>query len=485
MYTGGKTYAPDSQRVTTAFVHPASASPLDVMTGVSVSPLEITRFCRSIKQGPNECSVSLAWHDELYGANQPTVGQVLEIRLEGESYWIGIIQAVNDYRLASGERSMSIVARSRDATPAFRDTRRATDIYPTATPIAYIARQVARAVGLTDPEINLIDAGASTVHSNTQLADLTPWQMLTTLYQPSGLEPYIDCRGRLKCISRDIGRVPDIVLDDNRRLIDVSGSKSRPSLTEMRIKWLDPHLTEVAQQDRMLDRATITAGFFQLKQHRDVFFGPDQTQRARDTHMVIRQSANSGLLHFCSEDYEQRTTTTGLITLTTSVFAPMLAIDSMAALLLMSFIPDYIGYGVTIPYGRTLHAALEVQIMVIMMSLGTGQYEIWGTPFSYVHARNTTTAYNPAAKVWEINPQEIENDFVMNEDQAQSFAIRELAYVYRSASSYNISIVDDTRIERGDIVQLRDGSRVYVTDFNRDLSIGAPAVLNVSGFRAS
>ena len=118
-----------------------------------------------------------------------------------------------------------------------------------------------------------------------------------------------------------------------------------------------------------------------------------------------------------------------------------------------------------------------------MMSIGTGVYEIWGTPYDMVHARNTTTAYGKNTQDWEINVAEIENDFVMNQEQSQGFAVRELIYSYRSASSYNISIVDDPRIERGDIISLKDGSRVYVTDYTRDLSIGAAATLDITGFR--
>jgi hypothetical protein len=482
MYTGGKTYQPDSKRATTLFVH--TASPLDVMTGASLSPLEITRYATKITQSAQECTVGLSWHDELYGVNQPRAGQVLEIKTEGVSFWIGIIQAVSDYRLKSGEKSMTLTARSRDATPAWRDVKRATDIYPTATPLAYIAKQIAQTIGLTAAEIALPDTGASTVQSNVQLADLSPWAMLTILYQPAGLEPFVDCRGRLKCISRDIQRTSDVVLSDNRRLIEVSSSKSKPPLTEMAIKWLDPNLTEVAQQDRLLDRATITAGFFQLHQVRDVFFSPDKTQRARDTHLVIKQSANSGLLSFCTEDYEQDSTTSGKIKLTTNLWAPGLATTSVGAMLVSSYIPDGVSFGHTIPYGRIVHDVAEAALMVTMMSMGTGQYEVWGTPFDYVHARNLTTAFNPSANVWEIQPQSIENDFVLNESQAQAFAIRELVYAARGASAYNLSIVDDTRIEPGDIIELADGSRVYVTGYSRDLANGSPAVLQITGFRA-
>lgn len=482
MLTEGVQYAQDTTRVVTAFVH-QTATPFEVFSGTATSPLDITRFVTSAKQSANEATLGLAWHDEIYGADQPRSGQVLEIKLDGVQFWVGVIQAVNDYRLSSGEKSMSITSRSRDATPIFRDTRRATQIYPTATPLSYIARQVAQSCGLQAAEIQLTDTGASTVHSNTQLADLTPWQMLTTLYQPSGMEPYVDVRGRLKCISRDVSRMSDVVLDDNRRLVSVQGSKSQPPLTEMRIKWLDPNLSEVAQVPKVLSSKTLTAGFFQLRQQQDVSFSTDQTQRARDTYLVVRQSANSGLLPVCTESWEQTTTTGGKLTLETSAWVPGLATAAMAVKFTAHNWPDIVAYAVTEPVGRRLEFAADAVLFLTMMSIGTGMYEIWGTPYDYVHARNTTTAYNEAAGVWELKPFEIENDFVMNADQAQSFAIRELSHQYRSSFSYSAVIVDDTRVERGDIIELSDGSRLYVTDYSRDLSHGAAALLNVHGFR--
>jgi hypothetical protein len=481
------TWAPyplDSVRATTVFVH--SASPLDVLQGASLDPIEITQFCASVKQSPGEVSVGLAWHDELYGANQPKYGQILEIRLEGRSFWIGIIQSVNDYRLSSGQKSMTIVARSRDATPLWRETRRLTDIYPVSTPLDYIARQICYGIGITDVEIDALNIPGYTVHSNTQLADLPPWQMFTVLMQPSGLEPYVDARGRLKAISRDTARAADIELTDNTRLLNVNGSKSRSPVTEVKIRWLDPNLTEVSQQDRILDKATMTAGFFKLKLERDVTFSRDGTQRARNTHMVVRQSANAGLLPVCSEDYSQKSITSGQIVLTTSAWVPTLATACIANKVVASYIGDLVvsfGGGYTVPVGRPIEGAADVVLFLTMMSIGTGVYEIWGTPYDMVHTRNTTTAYGKAVQDWEINVAEIENDFVMNQQQSEGFAVRELIYSYRSASSYNVSIVDDPRIERGDIIALKDGSRVYVTDYTRDLSFGAPATLDITGFR--
>jgi hypothetical protein len=486
MYSDGQEYPLDSTREVTVFLY-TKESPHKVLTRTGdETPVDLTRFATKITQTANELAISLAWHDELFGNQQPKPGQLIEILLDLDSFWIGPIQTVRDYRLEHGRKSLALTARTRDATPVFRDTRRTTQVYPTATPIHYIATQVAQSCGLQTEEIDLTDAGSSTVHSNVQMADMTPWQMLSTLYEPAGLEPYVDVRGRLKCISRDITRESDVTITDLRRLVRVSGSKNQPlPLSELRVRWLDPNLTEVSQVAKVLDTKTITAGFFQVKQAADIWFSADRTQRAKNTQLVIKQSANSGLLKVCSEEYEQLSTTQGKITLKTHYWVPTLATAALVTKALAHKTPDgvaSVGAGVTIPKGRLLEFAADAVLFLTMMSIGTGVYEIWGTPYDFVHTRNTTTAFNANASVWEIRPEELENDFVMNEDQAYSLAVRELLYRYRSSVPYDATIIDDTRIERGDIIELPDGSRLYVLDYSRDLSYGAPAVLDVNGF---
>lgn len=478
-------YGLDCAKNTGIFLHP-TATPLDVMQGVSADAVEITQFVSACSQTPQQVSCTLAWHDELYGANQPKSGQVLEIKLEDTTFWIGIVQSIDNYTLSSGTKTMSLVARSRDAMPAWREMRRITDVYPVGTELDFIARHVLYGLGLQEVEINLPALGMNVVQSNMQLADLPPWQMLTTLLQPAGYEPYVDTMGRVKGIQRDTTRAADIYLTDNTRLMSVNGSKSKPSITELRVKWLDPNLSLVDQVDRSLANATITAGFFQLKQTKDIYFSADQSQRARNTRLVVKQSANSGILPACTEKYEQLSPTSGKIILKTAYWVPGLITNSLAGMIAASYIPDGVISlfgGITVPKGRLVHAAAEAGIMITMMSIGTGMYEIWGTPYDSVHVQNSTTAYNSNAKPWETNVQELENDLVMNEEQAQAMAIRELIYAYRSTSSWGATIVDDPRIEKGDIIQLRDGSRLYVTDYKRDLTFGSAAKIDITGFR--
>lgn len=479
-------YALDAER-SAQVIYYRDASPLEMVTGVAAAgspgPFDLSSYATTIRQSADQASVTLAWHHQLDASAQPVPGAIIELKLDGQSLWWGIIESISDYRLERGTRTMTVTARTRDASPFWRDVPRVTDLYPTATPLAYIARQVALSLGMTDAELLLPASSAYTIHSNTQLANLSAWDMLETLYLPGGFSPFVDARGRLKAISRDISRPADVVLTDDR-LASVNAARSKSPVTAVRVKWLDPNLFYVAQQDQTLAAATITAGFFQLTQHQDIYFSDDASQRAANTYMVIKQSANSGLLDFCDEEYEQKTQTSGLITVTTSVFAPLLATQALATILLMSNIPDGVAVYVTVPWGRRIQAAAQIELLLIMMCLGTGQYEIRGTPYDYVNGRNTTEAYDCDAPEWLQNIVDIETDFVMSEDAAQAMAVRELLYQAKAASNYNVTIVDDPRIEPGDILELPDGSRLYVTGYTRDLSRGAAAILSVDGFRA-
>jgi hypothetical protein len=476
-------YAKDAARAVMVLHHP-TATPLQMVNESASDAVDLSPFATSIRQSPSDATINVAWHRQLYGAAQPKPGEIMEIRLDGQQLWWGIIEGLNDYRLQSGARSMSITARSRDAFPVWREVRRVTDIYPTGTPLAIIGRAIAAALDLSDEEIRLPFSVGYTMHSNTQLADLSAWDMLTQLFAPAGLMPMMDAHGRLKTLSREVTRAPDVVLTEER-INAVTGAQARSPLTAVRVKWLDPALTRVEQQDQQLAQATITAGFFQRRQQQDVAFSGDASQRAENTYLVIKQSANSGLLPVCDEAYAQTSQTAGRITLTTKSWAPALVAAGMGAMLGASRLPDIAptGGGPTFPTGKIVHGAAELAVLLVMASIGTGMYEINGTPYDYVHARNTAEAYDSAAPPWQENIQDIENDFVGSEQAAQAYAVRELIYQARSASSYGLTIVDDPRIEPGDILQLPDASKVYVTDCSRDLSPGAAALLDVRGFQ--
>lgn len=478
-------YALDCRKTVSCFLY-KGADVYSVSTGTATPTIELTQFVSDGSQKPWELSITLHWHLELYGANQPKTGDILELRLEGTRYWVGIIQSIRNRELSFGTKTMTVVARSRDQTPAWKEVTRVTRPYSAGTSINAIINEILDGL-YVQPSENLIPTlSINTPHSNAQLADLTSWAMLTTLLLPAGYEPYVDTLGRVKVISRDTTRSSDIVYSDNTRLQSIGESSDLPSVTEVIIDWLDPQLTKVTQVDRALGQTSITAGFFQLTQRKEMYFSSDRTQRAENTHMRILQSCNTGLIDFCDEEYDQRSETGGEITITTSAWAPALATAMMALLATTSHIPDgvaSIGAGSTIPIGRVIHAAQQIVVNLLLMSIGTGHYEVWGTPYDYVHSRNKTAAYNSNASHWEARVKNIESDFVVDSAHAHSFAVRELLYEHRSATQMEVKTVDDLRIELGDILQFSDGSRFYVTDYTRTIGPNSPAILNLSGFQ--
>jgi hypothetical protein len=475
----------DSLRVAQVIRHP-TATFADIIAGTTSDDLDLSQYAATIKHTAKDCDVTFRYHTGLNAAAQPQPGEIIELRLNGQTLFVGIIDTISAYNLKSGEHSIAIKAYTRDNTPTWKDVKRVTDIYVTGTPVNKIANDIAVALGLTSREIALPAVNVYTVHSNMQLANMSATEMLSALFISAGYAPFVNSLGILKAISKSLSRPADVVLDEEH-ILEIKGSKSKSPTTSVRIQWLDPNLQRVSQQDQPLAQATITAGFFQLVQKQDVYWSNDRTQRAENTYLVVKQSANSGLLPVCSESYSQINPNQGRIELDTAFWAPALATAGLATIIEASFEPDGVasfGGGLTIPEGRLVEAAAQVAIMLVMMSIGTGIYEIRGNPYDFVHARNTTEADAFGVPVWLLNNTDIENDFVMNENQAQAFAARELIYAARSAGVYSVTIVDDPRIERGDIAELYDGSRLYVLDYTRDLTSGSPAVLELTGFRA-
>ena len=474
---------PDAERSVAVHLYPVGTDFSAVRDGTATGATDLAPFASRIEQRPNELTINLAWHHELYGTAEPRGGQLIAAELNGILLWLGVVEAVSDYRVQSGTRTMSLTARSRDALPKWRTARRTTDIYPMGTALDTVIRDVATTLGVAAEDYAIDPITLTVAQSNLQLGDMTAWEMLESLLLPAGLTPYVDGLGRLKARDRTIaGRSPDMTLDDTR-IVSVSGSRGRSPVSAVRLKWLDPNLTEVAQAGRVLASANITAGYFQIRQRQAVYWSDDRSQRARSTYLVIKQSANSGLLRVCSEDYEVDSHTGGAIVLETAAWVPVL-LASFLALKAAAALPDIAPPfgGPTAPTGKIVHGGLELSVLLTMASIGTGSYEVWGEPYDYVHARNTTEAYDPNAPIWAEDIAEVTSDLILNPGHAQTVAARELIYAVRSAQSYTLTMIDDPRIEPGDLIGMPDGSKIYVTGYRRQLGRDSVATVDIEGF---
>lgn len=109
----------DDERSVAVAVYPVGTPIADVVAGTT-SPLDLSPYAQRVQQSTGELTVSLSWHQELYGAAQPVPGQVLAVFVDGLLLAATVIESLNDYRLAAGERRMTLTARSPEAFAAWR-----------------------------------------------------------------------------------------------------------------------------------------------------------------------------------------------------------------------------------------------------------------------------------------------------------------------------------------------------------------------------
>lgn len=456
--------------------------------------VDLTDLASEVKHSFFEATVKLKWNRSLFGvANQPKANQILELKMlqDGvyQSIWIGVISNLRSYTISRGEREMQLIARSRGTMDIFQNVKRVTQIFPQMTDIGHIIRKVANATGLNNDEIILAPSGFATSHTNTQLADMSAWEMFEVLMLPLGWTPYIDGLGRLRAASRDLNRPPDTILVP-RQIKRVAAENQIPPVTRVRVKWLDPVLKKSAQQGRKLNELVITVGWWRPVYTVEKFFSDDKTLRAENTRIVIRQSANTTFINFIDENPDRIWTQTGEnvgeLRLVNRSFAPILA--SLATWTLASQSNDEVitdplsGEGVTVPTGRRVQASAQLAFMLLMMCIGTGIYEIWGTPYEWIYARNTTEAFDEDSPNWVDKNEDIESDFIANELHAQAVAVRELLYRYKSTNKWRVELADDPRLEYGDIVQFPDTSKMFIEDVSRTLTRGSSAVVVLTGF---
>ena len=478
----------DRKRAVTVTLHPSDTF-ADVIVRDTTDDVDLTPFVAKGSVTHNGAKLTLRWHDSTFLVSQPKPGHIVSLTEDGDTLFTGVIASISSYRESRGNRSMSLVIRARDSVGPWRGQRVSSARFGLATQLHAIAEDVIASLGLSDSEYLVPQMGLFVPHVSTQFSNETPWNILEMVYLAAGYTPFTDVLGRINYFNRDITRPADIVLT-SEQVLSIGGSKQQQTISVARVKWLNPELTEVVQLDQSLASETIMAGFFRLKQEREVQWSSDRRQRAKNTYMKVLQSVNDGLLPVGDEEYEQLSDTTGEITVKTSAWVPALATGSLVAMLALDWLPDGVvtaGFvanaGETIPWGRAARGAAEAALILTMMSLGSGSYEIWGQPYDFVHQRNTTDAYNDATPYWASKIEEIENDLISSESHSQQVAIRELLYRTAAASTWGVETVDDIRIEVGDILELPDASRLFVLGYTRDITRGSPAVLKIEGFR--
>lgn len=481
---------PDVQRNATLLIYPKGTEFAEVLKKTATA-FDLTPFISRARHSAFDATVQMTWDGTgSFLANQPKPGDILRIEEHSVILWIGFVDEVNNFNEERGNRTLSITCRSRDGVGILRKGRVASKRYPQGTLLNAMAEDILRQLGLDENEFVIPLGGEAVPHSNVQFAEQSPWKILEQIGTAMGRFPYTNAKGQITFGDRQVDRVSTITMT-NTRVKRIVGGKSRPALARYRLKWLDRNLTEIVQAEQTLGSWGVTAGFFQLNQRKRLFWSEDERQRAKNTRFTVLQSVNDSLLPIGSETYFINDLFSGTVTVSTSNWVPVLATLALAVILILDYLFDFVvvggivvSVGVTIPFGRVIHGIAEAILLLILMSLGTGSYEIIGEPFDFVHSVNTTIAIDDASPKWMEAQVTEENDLIYDEAHAQQVVVRELLHRIAEQNKWDAQIIDDPRIEPGDIIELPDTSRVFVQDYERNLTRGSPALLTLRGFRA-
>lgn len=322
-----------------------------------------------------------------------------------------------------------------------------------------------------------------------QVVNYPPWDALEQLAFAIKARPWFNGKGQLALYSTDQSRTTLTLTDDRYLRKYESRGSSAETVNKVILTYLSNELSRVDGPDQILGSATITAGFF--KRHFDVpvYYSDERKTRCDDPRFIIKASANAGLIPFCTETMTKIDEFHVDVTVDVSVWAPVLATAMIALIIAAGFIPDLVATvvfaGATIPVGRHVENFAIIAVMLIMMCIGTGQYEIWGVPYEMVYLEEQAIAMKAGIEFWQEREKSIRNDFISSIDQAQGLVVNELHYEVMKEQPRSLLLRYDPRLEPGDIIQLSSTVKVWVEGVSRTLTRNSVDVstMAINGYR--
>jgi hypothetical protein len=518
---------------------PSLDSMADIVSGrYSQVPLDFTPYCTGITWAPDKLDFTLSDPDGLFhpdsGAQRKYVadGTVIRLREGGEtveeSDWVwsftGFIRGQIGWQKSrrTGSLYSQVTAFSRENSQALKRRNITSKEYTAGTELGIMLQDILQTfLGLSDNEIRIPSIlGLQLRHKTNQISQMAPWDAITKLLESVSKIPCFDGDGRLTFIDKNLNRMPDRILPGYIRIYDYQvPARNQDTINKVRVVFLDSELTKVESPYQCLGTAQVTTGFFSMHETLPVWWSEDHTQRAYNTKMVVKKSVNSGLLPVGTETYKEIDEFHGQIEVAISVWVPILATVMLAEYLAAAAIPDKtqsssanlapvelegVVAGMectvlvtpgqiqtteepwtafTIPWGRVLQAQAMVAISLIMMSMGSAQYEIWGIPYDYAYVEQESIAIQAGLSYWDENEKEIRNDFLGSYEQSDTLAMTELTWEVSNSMPRRLVIDDDLSLERGDILQLPDGRKFMITDMSKAIRRGEVPQLTLEGFK--
>ncbi|MBM4286888.1 MAG: hypothetical protein FJ135_01850 [Deltaproteobacteria bacterium] len=481
-------------------------------------PFDLTPYASEITWSDRQLSFTLADPGDLFhpdtGPYRDHLKDAAIIRLvEGdealdEEDWITTFtgQIHGQIGWKKGRRTGQTIAKvtvfNRGETQAFKRRKITSKEYTVGTDIGIALYDICETfMGLTPKEIRLTEVvGRQFKHKVNQLAQVTPWEGICSILEVVCYQPYFDGEGKLAYVNKNLNRHPDLVLSDYTTFVETEiPERTQDAINKVKVTFLDSNLERVDSPYQQLGTAQVTTGFFSMGETLECWWSSDHKQRASGTSMRVVKSVNSGLLPVGTESYRQMDEFHGVITVEINVWVPILATVCLAEYLILAHIMDKVAggqpvacppgggiggtlpFGMTIPWGRVLQAQALIGILLIMMSIGSAQYEVWGTPYDYAYLEKQSIAIEEGLDYWLENEKEIKNDFIGTHDQADTVAVTELIWEKSMSLPRRIVIEDHPALEPGDIVALPDGRKMVVTSLSKKIKRGEVVDLTLDG----
>ena len=498
------------------------------------TPYDLTPYCSDIGWSLAQLSFTLKdpagiFHPDT-GAQKKYLADGAIIRLkEGDTRvsldnwpwtFTGMIRGQSGWQKARRTQTLEskVTAFSRDNCQGFKRRMITSKEYTVGTEVGAMLYDILQAfLGLSPGEIRIPPVlGLQLRHMVNQLAQVTPWDAISVLLETVSKTPFFDGEGRIACIDKNLNRLPDRILPDYIKVFDYQiTARNQDSINKVRVTFLDSALERVDSPYQKLGAAQVTTGFFSMHEKLECWWSEDHKQRADGTTMRVIKSVNSGLLPVGVESYQQVDEFHGEINIAISVWVPILATVMLGAYLAAAAIPDkqaeqtaayalleaqvdpVSGHGaawgnvfaastpegVTIPYGKVIQAAAMGAISLIMMSMGSAQYEIWGTPYDMAYTEKESIAIKDGLNYWDEIERQIKNDFLGSYEQADSVALTELIWEESSSYPRRLILEDDLALELGDILALADGRKFLITNMQKSIKRGEIPQLTLDGFK--
>ena len=481
-------------RATTLTVWPITETPREVLLGTATGGLNWSQYATRVSVTHTGASISLQLPDSV---DAPVPDQLVTIAdtddTQPATVFSGVIESVDQVD-GLGVRSTSLVVRRRDASPLWRDVQRVSEPFAAGTDLGTMAARIAE-TQIESDEHDIGRYGAQVVRHPQQFVQIPLWDMLRACLLPVQREPTVDELGRLTTISRDVRR-PSALTIPEASILEIGSATSRPALTTCRVKWVSPDLVEVLQSDqRLAGPVTATVGFFGGT-HQYLRWSDDGTRQAQDVTLRIIQNANAsgstlGVgdvadFQYLEIDGDGYGIGDGVeygpnIPITGSAFARR----STGGWLHVSTIQmeSALAAGLLASVGQFTAGITFGMAFGTLMAIGVGVYEVWGRPIDYVEAVNVFEARAADAPAWRQSIEDIESALIPDEDVARAVATGELLYRTKAAKRARLALIDDYRIQVGDILDLPGSRRpFYVTGYSRDMSHGSLARIDLEGF---